>query len=391
MTRIALLPSAYLPDLGGVEELTHNLALTLRGLGNDVEVWTAKVPAVGPPIEESIDGIAVRRFPFVLPAMRPRSLAAFPVPALSTVQALRRAVRRFRPEILHVQCFGPNGVYATALAPLVGVPLIVTLQGETTNNAHDIFDHSILLRAALRTAVKRAAAVTGCSRFTLDDAVSRFGLPPDKGVVVFNGVSTAEPEGGADTAAERTKSRDGRRTVLAMGRMVQNKGFDLLIDGFARVAARHPDVDLVLGGDGEVRSDLEAQAARLELAPRVLFPGRLDRSQVARACRNADVFVLPSRVEPFGIVVLEAWRAGAAVVATTHGGPPEFVADGTTGLLVDPNDPAALARALDRLLSDDALRRRIGDAGQAEVVDFGWPTITAQYLEIYRCVVQGAP
>jgi glycosyltransferase involved in cell wall biosynthesis len=390
MTRVALLPSAYLPDLGGVEELTHNLATTLAGRGHAVEVWTAKVPAIGPTTEDELDGIAVLRVPFALPALRPRSMVELPRPGFEAVRSLHRAVRRFRPDVLHVQCFGPNGVYATGLSYLTGIPLVVTLQGETVNNAHAVFDRSAILRSGLRLSIRRAAAVTGCSQFTLDDASARFGLPVDRGQVVFNGVDPDEGFG-AEPRTGDGSTNAAAPTVLAMGRLVANKGFDLLIEAFSRIATDHPAATLVIGGDGEARSSLEAQVGQLDLVDRVVFTGRLDRQGVARSLRDAAVFVMPSLVEPFGIVVLEAWRAGTPVIATSRGGPPEFVEDGRTGLLVDPTDVPAMAAALDRLLRDPGLRRRIGEAGRGEMARFTWSAITDRYLQIYDQVVGRPP
>ena len=102
---------------------------------------------------------------------------------------------------------------------------------------------------------------------------------------------------------------------------------------------------------------------------------------------GAEVFVMPSRLEPFGIVVLEAWRAGTAVVATTRGGPPEFVRDGRDGLLVDPFDTAAFADVLEKVLTDDELRRSVAAAGRARVAEFAWPAVAERYRAVYASVV----
>jgi glycogen(starch) synthase len=98
---------------------------------------------------------------------------------------------------------------------------------------------------------------------------------------------------------------------------------------------------------------------------------------------HAEIFVMPSRVEPFGIVILEAWRAGRALISTSRGGPPEFVTDGQTGLLVDPFDTSALAAALDRLLSDPAYGESLGRAGQRSVENFDWSRIGERYQQVY--------
>ena len=378
MTRIALLPSAYPPSVGGVEELSRQLALTLRDAGDEVEIWTSHLDHRDQASASEQDGVVVRRFPMPLPGLRPQSWPPVMSIGRQTLADLRRATQTFRPDVLHVQCFGPNGVYATALARSTRIPLVVSLQGETVMDDHDIFEQSHTMRFALRAGLRRASAVTACSRFTLDDA-TRFGLPPGAGEVVFNGVALDQPTGAVRVG-------DDQRYVLAIGRVVPKKGFDLLIEGFARIADRHPDVELRIGGAGSALADLTALAEAKGLGARVRFVGRQDRGDVAALMAGADCVVMPSRLEPFGIVVLEGWRAGAPVVATTHGGPPEFVDNGVTGLLVDPFDTDAVASALDRLLGDAALRKAIGAAGAEEVRRFAWPQIAEQYRAIYRSV-----
>ena len=385
MRRIALVPSAYPPTLGGVQEVTRNLALALTAAGDEVEVWTQHQDGRAPSVE-ILDGLTVRRFSFPLPrAHLPSAVASLPE-AFATILALRRAVAEFAPDLLHIHCFGPNGAYATVLSRLTGVPLVVTLHGETVMDDSDVFETSLTLRTALRLGLKRAAAVTACSRFTLDDAHRRFGLPPGAGEVIFNGV-VLDDQPDPDSGAPPGRPADSRY-VLALGRVVEKKGFDLLIRAFARISPRHPDVVLAIGGDGPAAAFLQALVDELGIADRVRFLGRLSRREVAVAMARAEIFVMPSRLEPFGVVVLEAWRAGRPVVATNRGGPPEFVDDGETGLLVDPFDTAALAGAVDRLLSDPELRRALGAAGRARVAGFDWPTIAGEYRRRYRAVTE---
>jgi len=381
MTRIALMPSAYPPSVGGVEELTRHLALTLRDAGDEVEVWTSRIDRGQGAQVSWQDGLLVRRFSMPLPGARPGSWPPVVSDGRRTLVDLRQAAEEFRPDVLHVQCFGPNGVYATALSRWRRIPLVVTLQGETVMDDSDIYDESHTLRAALRAGLRQASAVTGCSRFTLDDA-RRFGLPAEAGEVVFNGVALDQP------SAPRAAS--DQRYVLGIGRVVDKKGFDLLIRGFARIADRHPDVELWIGGSGPALPDLATLAGATGLGARVRFLDRQDRDQVAALMAGADCVAMPSRLEPFGIVVLEAWRAGTAVLCTSFGGPPEFVDDGVTGLLVDPFETEALASGLDRLLGDAGLRATIGAAGAAHVRAFAWPAIAEHYRRIYRSVSAAA-
>ena len=375
--RIALLPSAYAPAIGGVEELTRRLAEQLRDGGDDVEIWTIRHPA-DLPRNEVLDGLLVRRFTLPLPPFRPRPLARFPFDGRDALRELDAAARQFRPDLLHVQCFSANGVYATALGARAQLPLVVSLQGETVMDDGDIYERSMLLRTGLRVGLRRASAVTACSGFVLDDA-ARFGLR-EGGEVVPNGVAT---EG--DAELQPLAIPDGP-FLLGVGRFVRKKGFDLLLEAFARLATERPDLQLVIGGDGPARADLAARAAVLGLDRRVHLPGALSRAQVAWAMANASVFVLPSRVEPFGIVVLEALRAGRPVVASSRGGAGEIVRDGEHGLVADPLDTAALARAIARLLDDASLRERLSVAGRARVSAFDWAPVTDRYREIYRRV-----
>jgi glycogen synthase len=393
MTRVALIPSAYPPSVGGVEELTRHLALALVAAGDEVEVWTGNPDDRDPETVEVLDGLVVRRLPMPLPATNWPSVGHAATTGPRTLRALRRAVRSFRPDVLHVQCFGPNGSYATALARITGVPLVVTLQGETLMDDADIFDRSRVLRASLRAGLRTAAAVTACSAFTLDDAVARFGLPPGRGVVIPNGVSLDPPPEPAAIGTDAPGPLDRLGTtpyVLALGRVVDKKGFDLLLAGYAAMDPAARTADLVIGGTGPALERLEAQAEESGIGDRVHFVGRLSREQVASAMSGAAVFVMPSRLEPFGIVALEGWRAGTAVVATSRGGAPEFVRDGQDGLLVDPFDTVAVARVLGRLLSDDALRRSVAAAGHDRVAAFAWPVVAERYRGLYASVL-GAP
>ncbi|MDA8342808.1 MAG: glycosyltransferase family 4 protein [Actinomycetota bacterium] len=378
MTRIALVPSSYLPALGGVEELTRHLARTLREAGDEVEVWTGTSDDRDPPSRQVLDGITVRRFPLPLPAARPGPLTRSGPGALRALRALGRAVDEFRPQVLHVQCFGPNGAYAAALGAWRRLPVVVTLQGETVMDDADIFERSTVLRASLRSALRHAAVVTACSAFTLADAEDRFGLAAGRGRVVFNGVDLAAPPAG------RWRRAPAAPYVLAVGRVVEKKGFDLLLAAYAAVSPAARTADLVVAGDGAERERLGALATSLGIADRVHFPGRLDRDDVAAAMAGAELFVMPSRLEPFGIVVLEAWRAGVAVLATGRGGPPEFVTDGVDGVLVDPTDPSRFAELLAGLLADPARRARLAAAGRARVEDFAWQVIAGRYRECYR-------
>jgi glycosyltransferase involved in cell wall biosynthesis len=375
--RIVLFPSAYAPAVGGVEELTARLACRLVDFGDEVEVWTIRHPP-DLPDDEIINGIRVRRFLLPLPRHAPRAIASFPVEAARAWRKLAIAASGFSPDLIHVQCFSANGVYAAALANRRHVPLVLTLQGETVMDDRNIYDRSVSLRLSLRRSIRAATVVTGCSRFVLEDAERRFGLAPGCGHVIPNGVDLGE------STPPTPLNLPFKRFVLGIGRVVHKKGFDLLLEAFRRIAPQHPELGLVIGGDGPVREDLVRRASAVGLGDRVAFPGTLNPSQVAWAMSAAAVFVLPSRVEPFGIVVLEALRAGCPLIVSAHGGATEIVHDGIHAIVTDPWDTGLLAEAIQLVLSDDRLAKRLCRAGPERAADFDWELIARRYREIYK-------
>jgi len=165
------------------------------------------------------------------------------------------------------------------------------------------------------------------------------------------------PAAPADRAAFDTP--EGVPLVFALGRFHPNKAFDVLLEALAAL----PDHVLWLAGEGPGRRALEAQAERLGIARRVRFLGWLDDPGPCYAA--ADVFVLPSRHEPLGNVVLEAWMQARPVVATASQGPKELVGDGDAALLVPVDEPAALAEAIGRVTGDPARAASLARAGRA--------------------------
>jgi len=369
--KIALVTSSYWPNIGGVEEHVRNVGAVLTDRGHSVTVWTVADHAAA----RSVDGLTVRELPCPLPNRSAAGLGHFAAAIPAAAAAWWSALRADRPDILHVHCFGPNGTYAQILRSLTRRPLILTAHGETVADADGVFETSALLRRSLRRALTQADAVTGCSEYTLADLRSRFGLGANAGTVVFNGIDAGEPE------AACWQSPAGRY-LLAVGRVVPTKGFDLLIGAFARSGLPR-EIRLVVGGDGPALDDLRAQAVDLGVSDRVVFPGRLGRGEVVAAMRHALALIVPSRVEPFGITVLEGWRAGVPVIATTRGGPPEFVADGETGLLVDPADDRALADRLRWVVEHSADAAAIGLAGRRRSGLFTWEAVADAYERLY--------
>ena len=372
---VALFASAFYPGLGGVEELVRQLAHIYPGKGAQPIVITNRWPRTLPAYEE-YEGIPLYRIAMRVPegGIKARVNYALTHPAIQ--RSLRRILTARKIELLHVQCVSSNGYYALLAKQELSLPLVVTTQGERTMDATGLYRRSAFMNRILRQLLVEADHITACSRHTLDDMEHYFGKPfGERADVIYNGIETRDFLQGEPYAHPRPY-------VLGIGRMVAQKGFDSLIRAFAR--ADMPGYDLLLAGDGEERPALQAFTTSLGLNTRVHFTGRADRATTVALFKGCAFFALPSRQEPFGIVNLEAMAAGKAIVATRVGGVPEVVQEGSTGLLVPPDDPDALAAALTRLATDSALRCRLAESGRERAQQFTWSAIAEQYLEVYR-------
>jgi len=267
--------------------------------------------------------------------------------------------------------FGPDGVYAMRLAQYLDLPFLVSFHGFDAPPARRTLARG-LRPAALcylmhRTELRRSAgAFIAVSRF-IQEGLIRHGFPEDKVRLHYTGVDT-----GLFTPAPASARPP---FLLCVAEHVERKGIDVLLRAFARIAGRFPQVELVLAGGGPLTPGLQVEAAGLGLAGRARFLGPCPAHEVLRLLQDAYAFVLPCRTaeggdsEGLGMIFLEASACGRPVVATVHGGIPEVVRHGETGLLAPENDPEALAGHLAALLEDRALAEEMGRRGREFVCD----------------------
>lgn len=374
---IALFPSAFHPSLGGVEELSLRLAQAYQSLGHGVRVYTERWPRDLPHVD-SVEGIDVRRFAFRVPqapGLKPKLTWAAAL--TGTNRALRSDLKAFRPNVIHIQCVSSAVDYALPAADKLGLPLVVTLQGELTMDADGIYLKPGPSQQRMLRALQHAAAITACSQQTLREANDFYvenGRAPfsNRGRVIYNGINLQAFE-------QITPHQHNKPYLFALGRHVHQKGFDLLIRAMTQIPDSH---DLLLAGDGPDHDQLKKLAHDLGLQERVSFTGRLDAQAVRSHMKAAELFVLASRHEPFGIVNLEAMAAGTPVVATRVGGVPEFVRDNQCGLLVQPNSADALASGINALINESARAARLAKQAAQEVKNFDWRQLATQYLEV---------
>ncbi len=215
-----------------------------------------------------------------------------------------------------------------------------------------------------------------------------YNLPDDKTHMIYNGVNSSTFDYDVDAGEVKRRYQIGPLdpTVLFAGRMVVQKGPDILVQTLPSVLRYYPQVKYVFAGDGHLRGDVYALAQRMGAAHAVRMLGDRRGRDLHDLFKACDVVAVPSRNEPFGIVILEGWSAHKPVVSTKRGGPAEFVWHGVNGLQVD-DTPDSVAWGLGTLLADHDRCRWMGRNGRAAVdAAFSWDTIAAQTEEVYASV-----
>jgi glycosyltransferase involved in cell wall biosynthesis len=306
-------------------------------------------------------GIGIERLPLAIARrryLRPAGIPAYVVALLRSRRALRSLVERGRPAIVHLNTSG------VLVGAILGRPAGIRLVW----HVHEIVVRprllSLLFRAVPPLAADRVVAVSDAVRAHLAG-----GRGARRTVTIRNGVPARAPAPLPELADPA-----GRPLVAFVGRLNRWKGYELFVDAIARVARAAPDARFVVAGDpppGEEwrTADLADRIGRAGLSGRVRVLGFVpDGAAVFDA---SEIAVVPSTwPDPLPTVILEAMRAGCAVIAADHGGAPEMidVAAGT-GILVPPGDAAALAREILRLLGDPEGRARMGAAARRRVVE----------------------
>jgi len=288
-----------------------------------------------------------------------------------------RQLRRLRPTIVHTFML-PASLYGRSAAVAAGVPIII---GTEVNIYERKQRHHILIERLLAA---RSACVVASAESVKSAYVRQLGIGADAVRVVYNAVNWERLDATKSPGAVRAELGipSDRLVVGVVATLQDKKGHRVLLDAVART----PDLEavwLMLVGDGPERGSLEAYVATLGIKDRVTFCGT--RRDLGNVLPAMDVFALPSLWEGLPLALILAMGASRPVVATRLAGIPEVVADGESGLLVEPGDAGALGAALARVCGDAALRARLGARARTAVRDrFGADAYSAAVIGIYE-------
>ena len=357
--RLLLLSPDFPPEVGGTQTYAYELAKRLHTRCDDFAVMASQQPGAA----EVDDNL-----PFEIIRLT-ASDNVFPLAALPWLYALRR---RFDTTV-HV-------LWPSSLATLILRRL--GWQGHVFVAAHA---RELLIGPAAyppplrslydwlrRRAIIGADGLFPVSRYTAD-LLKGMGASPDRIAIVHNGTDPKHFSPGDDPALRRSLGLEGKRVVLTVSRLVTRKGVDTVIRALPEVARAVPEVAYVVAGTGPDERRLRSLAAGVGVADRIHFVTAVPYRALPGYYNMCDVFAMPAGdvtpdVEGFGIVFLEANACGKPVVGARSGGIPDAIRHEETGLLVEPDDPAGLAAALIRLLTEPDLADRLGRQGRARVL-----------------------
>lgn len=385
-SRLLVIASTFPARIGdGTPSFVSDLAIALAS-EFDVLVLVPAVP--GAPAAEEHDGIAVRRYRYfprrwedlahgaILENLRSRKSRLIQVPFLLLAQAVavRKAVREHRPDVIHAHWIIPQGIVARLVARRV--PLVVTTLGG------DLYALGDPVSRRLKGSVLRMARAVTVMNSDMRARALALGARPDTTYVMPMGAQVAQFADAAAGRAARAANGGSPVRLLAVGRLVEKKGFHVLLDALADI---DPTLwELMIVGDGPERRTLEDAASALP----VTFAGQLSREDLTRADAQADVAVFPSVRAASGdqdglpVALLEAMASGCAVIVSDLPGLDEAVKPGVTGLSVASGDVVALREALLSLIGDAALRQSLGRAAALRAQDFDVAAVASGYARV---------
>lgn len=368
-----------LDSTGGVSLVVRTLGRHFRASGNQV---VFVIPKHGGRVERSVvDGNKLFHVSMRQPVVESRgwrSLFAFLLFLPISCWRLARLLHREHIDIVNLHYFIDLWVYFLIIRLFLRFRLVVSVHGSDVLGASG---HQSL--RLLEKWIPQIDQIVFCSEGFRKQTISPTSPLYAKSKVILNGIDAEEVLSVQAPPSER-------EYVVCVAHLLEHKAQDVLLWAYHGLTQDFPHLELDLVGDGPFRPQLERLTAELGLSSRVQFHGDVPRSRALELIACARVFCLPSRREPFGLVVLEAMSLRTPVVATRVGGVPEIVRHGIDGLLVEPDSAQDLSRALRRVLTDANLRKTIIENGQRRVKEsFTLGRFAADYETNLKNIVAG--
>ncbi|EMA13961.1 glycosyltransferase family 4 protein [Haloarcula marismortui] len=378
--RICLLSKQFPPGVGGAETYAYELANGLGERGHNVNVYTQWVDTPSEEVDVH-ENVSVYRI-----CGARRKLVAFETLRFSYIA--RRAIDFEAYDLIHGTMMPPSPI---ALLPFndLEVPLVVTSHGTSVGETKAVAletpaDYLLKfffypLNVVMDYLVgQQADMVVAISDHAYRELTTTYGLDEDKVAMIPHGVDTEwfYPRDKQHPAVNAEKT-----TLLYVGRLGARKGLDLALQALANVD--NDDVELLIAGTGRHEDSLRELARELDIADRVRFLGYVPEKELPALYSSSDVFILPSKYEGFGLVLLESMACGTPVIGADAGGIPTAIDTGETGLTPD-RSVSQFAAAIEQMVQDDRSRTAMAEAGIQATHKSSWETIAGKVEELYQ-------
>jgi glycogen synthase len=392
MTRVLILSWEYPPLIeGGLARHVRKLSESLAELGTDVHVLTRG--GEESPAEEDSAGVAIHR---VREPTRPHDLGEF----VAWVEHMNSDMLaagvelgdRYEFDLVH----GHDWLVASAcdhLARRYGAPLVTTIHA-TEHGRHQgwVDEHpQSYIHGVERWIANRSDRVIACSYYMREQVADIFGVEEERIEVIPNGIAPEDlqPQDGDELERLRLEfAAPDQRLVLLIGRLVYEKGFQIALEAMPRLIDRLPGTRFLVAGSGTHEAELRRQAADLGLLGHGTFLGWIGDDVLHSLYPIADLCVVPSIYEPFGLVALEAMASGCPCIVADTGGLREVVPHEEVGLRFRSRDPESLAEMAERVLADGELGARLVSEAHQHVRRFDWLEIAERTLEVYALLAR---
>ncbi len=371
------------PPLGGGGGVVNAMLAEELASRHQVTVLTSCGPNLTN--EETLNNVRIIRVPVY--TRRQMAAANFPSMAAYIMNGLRYGTKLLQKEqfdIINTHFALPSGPVGDSLSRKFNIPNVLSVHGG------DLYDPSkftsphrhLLLRMWVNSLLHKADAVVGQSRNT-NENVTNFYDANLKPALIPLGIN--RPQFPA-TTREELGFKAQEKILVTVGRQVSRKANDRLITVFSRL--KQDNCKLVLIGSGPQQESLQALAKQLNVADKVVFAGFVSEEKKFALLANADIYVSTSQHEGFGLVFLEAMAAGLPVMCYNHGGQTDFLEHGKTGALLELNDESTFLTELNRLLSDQALVKQVGDYNKQKVEQYFIENCAQQYETLFENLVK---
>ena len=350
---------------GGVTAVVDNVATCLQAGGHDVVIFHRDQGArlTNTSTQLGFPGVDLRlTMPFGAGLRGVLRTIAFPFLFPALLLQLVWYLRRRRIQIVNLHYPIDNFVYFAICRRLLPIRLVTSVHGRDAFYRDKPLDR---YSRAFRFIVRSSDLIVLPSDAYRRKFIEAFPASRDRTVFIHNAVNPAQFR----PLQHRAGSVGDPRYMLCVADFREDKAIDVLLHAVTPLLQGDPCLTLVLAGDGPLRQELESLAAALAIRHRTMFLGSQGGVEILALLQGCEVKVLPSRMEPFGIALIEAMACRKPVVASAAGGIPEIVEHEVSGLLVEPDNPAALTAALQRVLADAGLRKRIAANGYARVME----------------------